>query len=110
MPRDKNDDEQKERIKKEQSRNEKELKDIIARIKAEYGIAITSAHFRNHKQLALKLKLWNEQDGICLYSGKAIAKGMANKNRKIIKSTVNSTISSNACSKVFLISGNINPA
>ena len=72
MPRDKNDDEQKERIKKEQSRNEKELKDIIARIKAEYGIAITSAHFRNHKQLALKLKLWNEQDGICLYSGKNI--------------------------------------
>ncbi len=72
MPRDKNDEEQKQRIKQEQSRNEKELKEIIDKIKSEYGIQITSAHFRNHKQLALKLKLWNEQEGICLYSGKQI--------------------------------------
>jgi CRISPR-associated endonuclease Csn1 len=72
MPRDKNDEEQKQRIKQEQSRNEKELKEIIDKIKSEYGIQVTSAHFRNHKQLALKLKLWNEQEGICLYSGKQI--------------------------------------
>ena len=53
MPRDKNDEEQKQRIKQEQSRNEKELKEIIDKIKSEYGIQVTSAHFRNHKQLAL---------------------------------------------------------
>lgn len=38
MPRDKNDEEQKQRIKQEQSRNEKELKEIIDKIKSEYGM------------------------------------------------------------------------
>ena len=40
MPRDKNDEEQKQRIKQEQSRNEKELKEIIDKIKSEYGIQV----------------------------------------------------------------------
>ena len=72
MPRDKNDEERKKRIKDEQAKNEKELKDIITKIYKEYGILIGSEHFKNHKSLALKLKLWNEQGGICLYSGKTI--------------------------------------
>lgn len=73
MPRDRNSDEEKKRISDMQKNNEKELKGIIEKIQDEYGIKITGEHFRNHKKLALKLKLWNEQDGICLYSGKTIA-------------------------------------
>lgn len=73
MPRDRNEKEQKKRIVDEQKKNEKELGDIIDKIKKEYGIKITDSSFRNHKQLALKLKLWNEQGGKCLYSGKPIS-------------------------------------
>lgn len=72
MPRDKNDEEEKKRIKDEQTKNEKELANIIKRIKQDYGIQITDSTFRNRKGLKLKLKLWNEQGGVCLYSGKRI--------------------------------------
>lgn len=72
MPRDRNSEEEKERITKSQRDNEKELKNIIDRVKKEYGIEITDADFKQHKKLALKLKLWNEQQGRCLYSGKPI--------------------------------------
>lgn len=73
MPRDKNSDEEKERIKKSQKNNESELKNIEKRIKDEYGISITEETYRHHKGLALKLKLWNEQGERCLYSGKSIS-------------------------------------
>lgn len=72
MPRDRNEDEQKKRITKAQKTNAKELENIIKKIKGEYGITISNEEFRGHKKLALKLKLWNEQEGKCLYSGKAI--------------------------------------
>lgn len=72
MPRDKNDEEEKKRIKDEQTKNEKELANIIKNINQEYGIQITEASFRNRKGLKLKLKLWNEQGGVCPYSGKRI--------------------------------------
>ena len=73
MPRDRNSDEQKKRIKDLQKKNEKELKDIKARIESEYGREITGKDFVNNDKLSLKLKLWNEQDGICPYSGKSIS-------------------------------------
>lgn len=72
MPRDKNDEERKKRIQNTQKNNEKELSDIKAKIESEYGIVIEDADFRKHKKLALKLKLWNEQNGKCPYSGKTI--------------------------------------
>lgn len=72
MPRDKNSEEEQSRIRKEQRDNENELKEIKAKIKADYGRTITDEDFRQHKKLALKLKLWNEQNGICPYSGKTI--------------------------------------
>ncbi len=72
MPRDKNDEEEKKRIQSVQKNNEKELSDIKSKIRAEYGIEIVDADFRKHKKLALKLKLWNEQNGKCPYSGKTI--------------------------------------
>lgn len=73
MPRDKNEDDMKKRIKESQSKNEKEIVMIKKKILQEYGIQITDEHFRNQKKLVLKLKLWNEQGGICLYSGKPIS-------------------------------------
>lgn len=72
MPRDKNSKEQKKKIQDMQNANEKELKTIIKKVKDEYGIEITDNHFKQHKKLVLKLKLWNEQQGTCPYSGKRI--------------------------------------
>ena len=72
MPRDKNSDEEKDRIRKQQRLNENEIKDIRKKISDQYGFEIKEEHFKNHKGLTLKLKLWNEQEGKCLYSGKAI--------------------------------------
>ena len=42
------------------------------KIKNEYDIRIEESDYRKHQQLKLKLKLWNEQDGKCLYCGKPI--------------------------------------
>lgn len=72
MPRDKNSDEEQKRIKKEQKNNENELSSILDKVKKEYGRQITESDFKNHSKLALKLKLWNEQQGICPYSGRQI--------------------------------------
>lgn len=72
MPRDRNDEERKKRIKDIQKNNEDELNKIIKRVKDEYGITITEEDFHHQKNLVLRLKLWNEQGGICLYSGRTI--------------------------------------
>jgi len=72
MPRDKNSDEEQQRIRKEQRDNENELNNILAKVKKDYGREITKNDFINHSKLTLKLKLWNEQDGVCPYSGKPI--------------------------------------
>ncbi|HAL02660.1 MAG TPA: type II CRISPR RNA-guided endonuclease Cas9 [Lachnospiraceae bacterium] len=72
MPRDKNSDDEQKRIKKEQKDNENEIKDILDKVKKEYGREITGNDFKNHSKLTLKLKLWNEQNGTCPYSGRPI--------------------------------------
>ncbi len=72
MPRDKNSDEEKERIKKFQKDQENELPNIIKRVKDEYGITLTPELIARKKGLAFKLKLWNEQNGRCPYSGRMI--------------------------------------
>lgn len=72
MPRDKNSEEQKKKWKDNQRMNEKEMKEIEKKLAVSYGIRLSKSDFSSQKQLALKLKLWNEQDGICLYSGKPI--------------------------------------
>ncbi len=72
MPRDKNEEDMKKRIADGQKKNQKELDSIIKKIDSEYGIKITEQDFFQHKKLVLKLKLWNEQGGKCLYSGKKI--------------------------------------
>lgn len=72
MPRDKNEEEEKKRIVDTQKANEKELDNIIKRVWNEYGIKIESRHFKMQNNLSMKLKLWNEQEQKCLYSGKEI--------------------------------------
>lgn len=72
MPRDRNSEEQKKRINDSQKLNEKEMEFIEKKLAVTYGIKLSPSDFSSQKQLSLKLKLWNEQDGICLYSGKTI--------------------------------------
>lgn len=72
MPRDRNSEDQKKRINDSQKLNEKEMEYIEKNLAVTYGIKLSPSDFSSQKQLPLKLKLWNEQDGICLYSGKTI--------------------------------------
>lgn len=72
MPRDKNDKEQKKKIDDYRKANEKELNTIIKEIKEQYGKTIRDEDFYQHKELAIKLKLWKEQDGKSIYSNKNI--------------------------------------
>lgn len=72
MPRDRNSDEMKKRIKDMQDMNEKEMEHIEGKLVSIYDITLAPTDFSSQKQLTLKLKLWNEQDGICLYSGRQI--------------------------------------
>ena len=51
MPRDKNEDEQKDRIKKFQKNRENELKEIKNKLKQEYNIELTDEYFRKHSQV-----------------------------------------------------------
>lgn len=73
MPRDKNDEERKKRIEEFQKKRESELNDILKKISQEYGINLSVEDVVKQNKLPLKLKLWNEQNGICLYSGKTIS-------------------------------------
>lgn len=72
MPRDRNSEEEKKRIKDVQKSNEKEMGYIENKLASVYDIRLTSADYSAQKQLNLKLKLWSEQDGKCLYSGRMI--------------------------------------
>lgn len=72
MPRDRNSDEKKKRINDAQKRNEKEMEYIERKLAVSYDLKLLPAYFSSQKQLNLKLKLWNEQDGKCLYSGRTI--------------------------------------
>ena len=72
MPRDKNSEERRKYIKKSQKENEQEIKAIEKKIKDRYNYKIKPENYISHKSLALKLKLWNEQGGKCLYSGRDI--------------------------------------
>ena len=72
MPRDRNSDEKRKRINDGQKLNEKEMEYIEKKLVSVYDLAISPSDFSAQKQLSLKLKLWNEQDGKCLYSGREI--------------------------------------
>ncbi len=72
MPRDRNSEEEKKKLKDRQHMNEKEQEFIQNKLASVYDIRLKSSDYAAQKQLNLKLKLWNEQDGKCLYSGRSI--------------------------------------
>lgn len=72
MPRDRNSDEEKKFIKDAQQKNKKESDYIEKLLAVSYDIKLAGAHYSNDKKLGLKLKLWNEQGGVCPYSGRVI--------------------------------------
>lgn len=75
MPREKNDGDTKKAIEKAQKENEQELKQAIKFLGIEDKLLendevnYRSDYFKNHKQLALKLRLAYRQKKKCLYSG-----------------------------------------
>ena len=71
MPRDKNSEEETKRIDKIQKENKKEIDKICEKLRNEYEIHNIEEKFKI-KNLSMKLRLWNEQDGKCLYSGEKI--------------------------------------
>ncbi len=71
LAREKNSYEKRRNIEKYQKKNRDELQKITDEL-AELGVFIEDKHYKNNKNLALKLKMWKAQDGKCLYSGKTI--------------------------------------
>ena len=68
MPRDRNSKEKNDAQKKNKNESEYIQKLLAGR----YDIELTGVNYSNDRKLDLKLKLWNEQGGICPYSGKVI--------------------------------------
>lgn len=71
MPRDRNSDEEKKRINDSQKKNDQEKKTVEDKLKS-LGVSLSKSDYSKQKNLSLKLKLWHEQDGRCLYSGRII--------------------------------------
>ena len=69
LPRDKNSKEEKERINDAQTKNEKEWEYIVEKLEHQYGLHIPALAYSKNRKLKTKLRLWNEQNGLCLYSG-----------------------------------------
>lgn len=72
MPRDyQTSEDERKMIEKMQKENEKEKKAALKRAREEYPFPDEA--FRNHKELATKLRLWYQQDQFCVYSGRKIS-------------------------------------
>lgn len=71
MPRETNEKEQKKKINDIQKQNEKEKNEAIDRARNEYGLKETQLY--KQKGLITKIRLWYQQDGKCMYTGKAIS-------------------------------------
>lgn len=71
MPRETNEKEEKKKINDIQKQNEKEKKEAINRARNEYGF--TEKQLYSQKELITKIRLWYQQDGNCIYTGKVIS-------------------------------------
>ncbi len=71
MPRETNAKDEKEKIKEIQKRNEKEKNEAIDRIRNEYPV--TEQQLYKQKDLPIKIRLWYQQDGRCMYTGDVIS-------------------------------------
>ena len=71
MPRETNEKEVKKKIADMQKNNEKEKKAAIDRIRSEYNV--TEKQLYSQKEMPTKIRLWYQQDGVCIYTGKPIS-------------------------------------
>lgn len=71
MPRETNEQEEKKKISELQKQNQKEKKEAVDRARNEYGF--TKRQLHGQKELITKIRLWYQQDGRCLYTGKVIS-------------------------------------
>ena len=74
MARDKNEEDQKKRIQEGQkkNKNEKDAAILAAAIDYSNSKELPSTVFHGHKNLALKIRLWYQQEKRCAYSGREI--------------------------------------
>ena len=74
MARDKNDEDQKKRIQEGQKKNKNEKDAAILAAAMDYSNSkeLPSTVFHGHKELALKIRLWYQQEKRCAYSGREI--------------------------------------
>lgn len=74
MARDKNDEDQKKRIQEGQKKNKNEKDAAILAAAMDYSNSkeLPSTVFHGHKDLALKIRLWYQQEKRCAYSGREI--------------------------------------
>jgi len=74
MARDKNDEDQKKRIQEGQKKNKNEKDAAILAAAMDYSNSkeLPSSVFHGHKDLALKIRLWYQQEKRCAYSGREI--------------------------------------
>ena len=71
MPRETNEKDEKKKINDLQKQNEKEKDEAINRARNEY--ALTEKQLYSQKELVTKIRLWYQQDGRCIYTGKVIS-------------------------------------
>lgn len=71
MPRETNEKEEKKKLNDIQKQNEKEKNEAINRARNEYGF--TEKQLLSQKELITKIRLWYQQDGKCIYTGKVIS-------------------------------------
>lgn len=71
MPRDSNQEDEKKKLEMIQAKNEKEKNEAIERARNEYGF--TEEQLYRQRGLLTKMRLWYQQDGRCIYTGKVIS-------------------------------------
>ena len=71
MPRETNEKEERKKLNDIQKQNEKEKNGAINRARNEYGF--TEKQLYSQKDLITKIRLWYQQDGRCVYTGKVIS-------------------------------------
>lgn len=71
MPRETNEKDEKKKIQEMQKGYEKEKDEAVNRIRNEYGVTATQLYSK--KGMMEKTRLWYQQDGQCIYTGKVIS-------------------------------------
>ena len=71
MPRETNEKDERKKIQEIEKNNEREKNEALNRIRNEYPV--TREDINRQKDMPLKIRLWYQQDGRCIYTGKIIS-------------------------------------